>query len=84
MPVSFVLTWKLVPKVNEVQGLKNKVGGDGVRKNEKKQHLKGGRNLVRGRETRELRGCSGRKLLFFQLELGKLQATLLADATLLP
>lgn len=31
LPVSLVLTWKLVPKVNEVQGLKNRAGGDGGR-----------------------------------------------------
>lgn len=60
LPVKFVLTWKLVPKVNEMQGLTNK-----VRENGKKQHWKGGRDLVRGKGTRELRGHSGRKLLFF-------------------
>lgn len=43
LPVSLVLTWKLVPKVNEVQGLKNRAGVMGAGRNEKKEHLEGGR-----------------------------------------
>lgn len=72
LPVSLVLTWKLVPKVNEVQGLKHRAGGDAGRENEKKGHLKGGGDLAKGTETRKHGGYSGRKLLFFKWNLERL------------
>lgn len=67
MLVSLVLIWKLAPKANEVP--KNRAGGDGGRENEKKEDLRGGKGLVRGRETGEPRGNSGRKMLFFSWDL---------------
>lgn len=41
----------------------------GEGKNEKKGDLRGGRDVVRGTETREQRGNSGRKLIFFSWDL---------------
>lgn len=41
----------------------------GERKNEKKKVLKGGGVLMRGSETREPRGGSGRDMLFFNWNL---------------
>ena len=51
-----------------MQGLKNRAGSDGGRKNEK-EDLKGRGGLVRGTETTEPRGDSGRKLLSFSWDL---------------
>lgn len=61
----------MVPKVNGVQVLKNRKGGDGGREIWKEGGLerKWGGGLVRGTETRGPRGESGRKLLFFNWDL---------------
>lgn len=64
LPVSLVISWKLVPKMNEMQWLKNSAGGDWGRETWK-ECLKGGRDLVREPETREPRDHSGRRIVFF-------------------